>query len=467
MVMLRVRVIDADTKRHAFALIDTSGTLNALRSEAMKKLRILRPEHLYVDGVELTCIEELRDGDHVTCTPTKRHTSSLRASKPLHRSIELRTFEVHSLYDLDAERQTCQMVFYVVFCFPNGANDPHLSEPLSEPSFPIGDDGRPTFRPNAAWYMGKIDFNNALRHKVLDRDVVKSGPDIELRMRFAGTFQQRFEVDDFPFDDQHITISLGLNCRRNGPIPTAFSLSDKTLLSIDPAGFGLRMQWKLDRNIFVHTDASSPTARPVQYITNAPATDPSPTLARKDSGSQVQKKAQTPTTNGPAQREFPSINFTVHVRRIPMHVLAMVAFPASLMAVLSLLMYALAVLPVAPSCAIHLASPALTCCGVRVRCHCRFTLPLQDAGDRTEASLTLVLTSFASKLSIKSLLPEASYSTLLDRFTFTCVRCSRSHITTLAAPACQCSTARSVDRVASGARSSCWPLPSSVECSLS
>lgn len=312
----------------------------------------------------------------------------------------------------------------------------------------MGDDGKPTFRPNAAWFMTKIDFNNALKYKVIDRDVVKCGLDIELRMRFTGTFQQRFEVDDFPFDDQHITVSLGLNCRRNGPMPCDFALIDKTTLTIDPAGFGLRMQWKLDRNVFVHTDASAPTARPVQYLDTRvfnsqrqTSVDPSTRASamteggpsgsfKKDkkagSTTKLTKAAAAASSTGP--RQFPAINFTVHVRRIPLYILAMVAFPASVMSFLSLLMCVrhhahpyTSKLPLstrAVSSPLTFLTPILT--PSRIDGTRRYALPLQDAGDRIEASLTLVLTSFASKLSIKTLLPEASYSTLLDRFTFTC-----------------------------------------------
>ena len=126
--MLRVRLTDAATERHAFALVDPTGSLEELKSAAIDKLKMQvgSDVNLSVTDAELTSIDELRDGDHVLCKRSNRGVS-FKGRATIERTLELRTFEVHSVYDLDAEKQTCQLVFYVVFAFANGAGDPCVS----------------------------------------------------------------------------------------------------------------------------------------------------------------------------------------------------------------------------------------------------------------------------------------------------------------------------------------------------
>ena len=49
------------------------------------------------------------------------------------------------------------------FVIPGGALDPHLRK--EGEVFPMDDEGKPTYRPSAGWYMAQVDFRSALNFK--------------------------------------------------------------------------------------------------------------------------------------------------------------------------------------------------------------------------------------------------------------------------------------------------------------
>ena len=64
-----------------------------------------------------------------------------------------------------APLQQCFDAHFVVRArFIGGALDPDLSRPSTD--FPYDQAGCPTLRPSAAWFLEKIDFNNALSYQV-------------------------------------------------------------------------------------------------------------------------------------------------------------------------------------------------------------------------------------------------------------------------------------------------------------
>ena len=275
------------------------------------------------------------------------------------RVLELRRLEVQKILEIDTEKNSFCMTFFLTFAFPGGANDKDLADKTKgedgNPVFPLGEDDKPTFLPSAAWFATKFDFNNILSQDSAQIDTVPAGDDIELRMYYTCTFHEIMQLDDFPFDGQYLPVRMCLNVRREGPMPVDFRISDEVVVTLDPNGFAPKHLWKLDRSTLVFID---------------PITDPAQNLNR---GGAV------------GARTFPSINFAVHVRRRPNFVVHAAAVPSAILSILTLL---------------------------------QFTLPLGDAADRMNAMLTLVLTAFAGRAT--GLRPPVAAHTLLDHYTLSC-----------------------------------------------
>ena len=81
--------------------------------------------------------------------------------------------------------------------------------------------------------MAQVDFRNAHSFKVVDAKCIKRGDDLALAGRYDGAFAEVYELEDFPFDQQGLTMMLNFNCRVGGPLPMELvvSLTCKLTLS--------------------------------------------------------------------------------------------------------------------------------------------------------------------------------------------------------------------------------------------
>ena len=160
-------------------------------------------------------------------TPTASPSPSFKI-KPMPRvplRLKLREVELQKLHRLDVANQTFQATIWMEFVMPDGALDENLvSGMLDRPPtshFPIGEDGRPTFRPSATWYMDQLDVRNALNWKRVDGKIMQrpQSNDLIMAIRVEGTFTEVYELKDYPFDVQGLSMTLVFNCRANGPLP--------------------------------------------------------------------------------------------------------------------------------------------------------------------------------------------------------------------------------------------------------
>ena len=139
--------------------------------------------------------------------------------------LELAQIDLMKLHNIDVQKLRFDAQIWVEFVLRGGALDPHLSKEGAV--FPIGEDGKPTFRPSAAWYQQQVDFRNAINFRAVDTKILRRGDDLHLAMRYEGTFAEVYELEDFPFDQQGLTIMLNFNCRVGGPLPIELSVSPK------------------------------------------------------------------------------------------------------------------------------------------------------------------------------------------------------------------------------------------------
>ena len=212
--------------------------------------------------------------------------------------FELTQVDLMKLHNIDVQKLTFQAQIWVEFTIRGGALNADLS--ADGAVFPMGEDGKPTFRPSAGWYMEQVDFRNAHSAKVVDAKCMKRGDDIVLAMRYEGAFAEVYELEDFPFDQQGLTIMLNFNCRVGGPLPIELVVSPMckmTLSCIDvcpPA-----REWSVSRKVSIHTFKMGE-----EYGTD---------------------------------RVFPAVSVTAQVERKPMYHVLNLAMPMGLFSFLSLI----------------------------------------------------------------------------------------------------------------------------------
>ena len=211
--------------------------------------------------------------------------------------LELVQVDLMKLHNIDVQKLRFEAQIWVEFVLRGGALDPHLSKEGAV--FPIGDDGKPTFRPSAKWYQEQVDFRNAISFRAVDEKILRRGDDLHLAMRYEGVFAEVYELEDFPFDEQGLTLVLNFNCRVGGPLPIEIIVSPSlqvTLSCVDvcpPA-----REWEVGEHLIVRTLALG-----LEY------------------GS---------------ERVFPAIAFTAEVTRKPLYHVLNLALPMGLFSLLSL-----------------------------------------------------------------------------------------------------------------------------------
>ena len=141
----------------------------------------------------------------------------VRIREPL--KLILIEVELQRLHRLDMASQTFAATLWLEFLIPGGALDPDLSAVGEQ--FPLDQtSGAPLYRPSAAWYLKRAGFRNALDFRVTDSKIMRRGDDLTMCLQVDGTFYEIFELQDFPFDVQGLTMTLIFNryvAARAGP----------------------------------------------------------------------------------------------------------------------------------------------------------------------------------------------------------------------------------------------------------
>ena len=376
------------------------------------------------------------------------------------RTLILQSVEVTRVREIREAEGTFEGQLHIELCFKGGALDKDLmaihpkmtghDNAMQTPYFPFEKDAegrptsKPTFKPNAAWYMSKIVIENMASspmEQLKDRDAVVrvSGDDITLQLYMQGTFYEMFELDDFPFDSQDLTFSLTLNVQLGSPmsvqirspaapkIPSSrasaarvstarasFSVAagaaadgekNKGVGNIYKPGFFVQQNWKSATYLYEPYEG-----HPVRVVTASTSTgavgeavpdtmrDASEKGAGAPSAAGWRPKAKQKKKQQEAQqynkvivdaynrdaRKFPTANISVKVTRKPRFYIMNVMLPAATFGIFGLLQFSM--------------DPNET--------------------TRHELAMSMVLTTFLFKVSAlnPSLLPPVNYLTLLDRF---------------------------------------------------
>lgn len=90
----------------------------------------------------------------------------------LMRRLEVVRCDFAQLSAIDQLSQTFRVRLFLIIKIKGGALDEHLSRDFE--GFPVDDDGKPTFRPSAKWYLAQMDFPNGRDITVLESKVTHS-----------------------------------------------------------------------------------------------------------------------------------------------------------------------------------------------------------------------------------------------------------------------------------------------------
>ena len=290
--------------------------------------------------------------------PSAPPAASAVAPKLLRRApvvLELITFDVLKLNEVDNVMQTFKAEFLMLFQIPGGAKDEYLAKPGEKDDsgrvkFGTDADGKPACC--AEWYIEQIDIHNVYDHAsstTLESKVIKRGDDLLLHVRTEGVYMVSLDLNNFPVDTQALPINIVVCCRTGGPVAVDLRLGIQTGCVVT-AGFFAHQLFRLKADV-------DEEGQPLGVVD----------LTRYD--------------HGRKGRQFPSIRASITVQRRPAFYVVNVAVPMALFSALSCL---------------------------------QFTMPPPDVSDRLSISLTLLLTATAYKFATASLVPAISYMTALD-----------------------------------------------------
>lgn len=281
------------------------------------------------------------------------------------RLIEIREFDLVKLTKVDVLDQSFKVQFFCLFAFPGGKNDANLMklEKDDKGKYLFAFDSttnKPTWLPSAGWFCDQFDTNNGIDWKILDKDVMVAGEDILFKIRIEGSFYERLELVEFPFDKQDLTISLAVNCRTTGNTPVTLAVAENASLAVDmDEGFQLS-----------------------QFYTVETKCDPDGREVLDSAGKRLANVRIACTEVGTsADRMFPTMNISVKIIRKPAYYVYNVTVPMVIFNILAFM---------------------------------QFTIAPQFIPERLSISLTLVLTTAAYKFAVASLVPALSYMTFLD-----------------------------------------------------
>lgn len=215
--------------------------------ECLEQLRSVLP------GLLLPAVRaELKRDEHgahwrKALPPSKpNHNSPL--PKPLLRRFEITRADMTQLSSIDQLSQTFRARLFLILRIPGGAKDENLVKEFE--GFPIDEDGRPTFRPSARWYLNQLDFPNGRDLHTLESKVTVLDNDLQLIKRIEGEFFEQFELRSFPFDAQDLTVTVSINCATEGPVPVEFAIAESNAqLGVDTTNFAFGDIWELSPSI--------------------------------------------------------------------------------------------------------------------------------------------------------------------------------------------------------------------------
>ena len=250
-----------------------------------------------------------------------------RSPAPVPLELVVSLCEVTHISRVDAVSQQFSCQFLLGLRVVGGARDEDLKNP--EATVNKHDDG--SLHASLAWYATRIELSNAINfvmienvvrsptsisrrshqhlthHSITTHRLPSTNPppqvhadhhgvedDLMLWLRAKGDFLDVMELEMYPFDQQALTVSIGLTNRLDGPFPVKFVADHRAKTSLQPDGFALvETEYRCGEVVLLGTES------------------------------------------GTEGRRFPRLNISVMVTRRPAYALVNVALPLGIVASLA------------------------------------------------------------------------------------------------------------------------------------
>ena len=189
-------------------------------------------------------IEELKANQKRSLwkTAVTRATTTTKIERII-REIEVVRADMTQLSAINQVSQTFHARLLLVMRMPGGAKDADLAKQFD--GFPLDENGRPTFRPSAGWFLKQIDFTNARDLKEMESKVTTEGDDLQLIKRVEGEFFTSFQLAHFPYDMQLLTVTFSVSCAIEGPVPCELVKPKPEAAGIDVETFAFANEYEL------------------------------------------------------------------------------------------------------------------------------------------------------------------------------------------------------------------------------
>ena len=188
---LYIRTADelSEALKHVDAQVDVKRVLRGLLLPAVEaELSRIRVRSRWQDGMRrLSAV-----------IGQAQEISAWKPPPKLKRVLEIVRADMTQLSAIDQISQTFRATLFIIIKISKGAFDGDLIKDYE--GFPLDDNGRPTFRPSAKWYLAQITFPNGRDLKEIESKVTTAGDDLQLIKRIEGEFFKGFRLHSFPFD---------------------------------------------------------------------------------------------------------------------------------------------------------------------------------------------------------------------------------------------------------------------------
>ena len=167
------------------------------------------------------------------------------------RTFEVKRADITQVKDIDPINQTFGATVLFEFVVRNGADDPDFwpDDGLDE-----CDQFRFPYPPARWFWHNQVYLVNALSFEMLEQPKVVRMPetsDLTCIFYVTGEFQERYELETFPFDVQTLTIILEIKCAKEGPLPVEIFIPKEAECrkAVEVKNFHKDNVWMLSRDV--------------------------------------------------------------------------------------------------------------------------------------------------------------------------------------------------------------------------
>jgi len=164
-------------------------------------------------------------------------------------TLTITRFRFVRISHIDLKDQSFRAQFIVDLRFKGGANDPYLRN-VDEVKI-SKDEASQKLHASSKWFANQLSIKNFVEEQApLDDNVhvaTDGTNDVLISRRYHGIFFEVFEMDDFPFDKQELSIYLAINCQPVGKFPCILEVDEDADFSISKSGFrSCTQEYELD-----------------------------------------------------------------------------------------------------------------------------------------------------------------------------------------------------------------------------